>query len=55
MTSKVLRRMDNETNNKRFNIYHANTYYTDVVNGTIKNRLIFDEYYFRKRGLIWHH
>ena len=42
----------NETNNKRFNVYHANIDYADVVNGTIKNRCIFDEHHYRKRGQI---
>ena len=31
----------NESNNKRFNIYLVNTNYTDVVNGTVRNRCVF--------------
>ena len=28
----------NESNNKSFNAYLVNTNYTDVVNGTVRNR-----------------
>ena len=46
----MIRRID-ESNNKRFDVHFANTDYTDVVNGTVRNRYIFTKHYSRKRGI----